>query len=141
MLFAFLVLPHGSYFCPARTPLIEAGNGQSSRCFLFGSPAGSATAPPMHDPTPGAGGQSGFALFLAGLLHTRGRLAEKRSKRTNPPARGCHCCLIGGNLPMPPNPRWIVSVPDASRTGQPRNPCLHPPRKRPAFSPEITSFA
>ena len=35
MLFAFLVLPHGSYFCPVRNQLVEVGNGQSRRCLLF----------------------------------------------------------------------------------------------------------
>ena len=77
MFFAFLALPHGSYFCPVRNLPIEAGNGQSSRCLLFGSPAGSATAPPTHSPAHGAGGQSGYAFFLAGLLHTRSRLAKR----------------------------------------------------------------
>jgi len=71
-----------------------------------------------------------------GLPHTRGRLRKKK-----PNARGCHRCLIGGYLPKPPNPRWIVYVLDASRTASP-NPSLHPARKRPAaFSAQVNAAA
>jgi hypothetical protein len=124
MFFAFLVLPHGSYFCPARNLPIEAGNGQSSRCLLFGSPAGSATAPPTHSPAPG-GWRPVRIRLSPGQVASHSQAARERGHRTLRP-----CCFIGGYLPKPPSPRWIAYAGNASRTTQPIGLCLHHPRKR-----------
>src|SRR5665213_1129955 len=83
MFFAFLVLPHGSSLRSVRS-FTMFSPGQPGRCLLFGSPAGSATAPRTHRPRQGAGGRSGDALFPAGLLHTRGRLAKKTHRALIP---------------------------------------------------------
>ena len=112
MLFAFLVLPHGSYFCPARNPLIEAGNGQSSRCLLLCSPA--ARQPPRLVEA-GAGGRSpyagrSFGLFPAGLPRIRRRFAKKKKKQSGliPPhvEAGLFNWGLSSKAPKPPLDRF-----------------------------------
>ena len=48
-------------------------------------------------------------------------------------------CLIGGYLPKPPNPRWSVYVPYASRTASPL-PTLTSCPKTSAFQADKTAF-
>lgn len=139
MSFAFLVLPHGSYFCPVRHFI--------TRCSiqprpvqplpLSSSPAGSATAPadaprPWHR---GTGGRSPWRAF-PGRVASHSRTASQKKEAPGPPARGGPACLIGGNLPMPPNPLWIVYVPDASRPRPHALPTLaSSPKTSDLFSP------
>jgi len=107
---------------------------------LFGSPAGSATAPPVEA---GTGGRSPFRDFSRpGLPHTRNGFAKKKTRKAGRiiPPHVEAVCLIGGYLPKPPNPRWIVYVPDASPHKSPHNPRLHPARKRQPFRRRKTAF-
>jgi hypothetical protein len=103
MLFAFLVLPHGSSLRSSRNPPIEAGNGQPGRCPCLCSPAGSATARLVEV---GTGGRSPSRAFPGRVCLT---LAAARQKKTPKPAHvDANAVFIGGYLPKPPNPHWSV---------------------------------
>ncbi|HAL81218.1 MAG TPA: hypothetical protein DCO83_02445 [Mucilaginibacter sp.] len=72
---------------PVRNPPLEAGNGQSSRCPLFGAPAGSSNRPadtqghdmglaPGRPPLIVAG-----RFFQPGCFHARAAAQEKTKKK------------------------------------------------------------
>ena len=98
MLFAFLILPHGSSLRSSRNPLVEAGNGQPGRCPCLCSPAGSATARLVEVGT--GGRSSAYQRTFPGRVCLT--LAAARQK--NAIAHGCHRFLLGAIFQSPQTP-------------------------------------
>ncbi|MBD1395435.1 hypothetical protein [Mucilaginibacter glaciei] len=106
---------------------------------LLGSPAGSATAPPVEA---GTGGRSPFRDFSRpGLPHTRNGFARKkgRSRAHNPPARGGRLFNWGlsSKAPKPPLDRLRAGCKPHKPTPQPT---LTSSPKTSAFQTEKNSF-